>query len=73
METIQRFLLMFLSVLVLAMPVYAQDSKESKGSSRADKADSKDKNPKEKADSAGTRGASKDKELDRGCGGGIKP
>lgn len=58
MGRIKRFSLIMLSVLVFAMPVYTQDSKESKGNAnKPDKAESRDKTANEKADAGGSRGS----------------
>ncbi|HXQ33326.1 MAG TPA: hypothetical protein VN843_04825 [Anaerolineales bacterium] len=78
MAKVQRFSLMMFIVLVFAMPVYTQDSKESKGNaSKSDRAESKDKaEPKDKASNerAAAGGAKQDREpRERGCGGIGKP
>ena len=77
MEGIRKFLLMGISVVVMSMPVYSQDSKEAR---KSEKVDSKEKATREKSETESARsskdsaGSIKDRELrERGCGGGVKP
>lgn len=80
MEGIRKVLLILVSVLVVSVPVYSQDSKETRGNgNKSEKTESRDKSDsKENKDRAASdrsaAGSTREKETPgRGCGGGEKP